>query len=177
MLIEKYSLEVFTPPCDPGTETWSAMAKFDADISQLLPYLNATLSGAIYNQAAQALTWKQGRHSIAFHPSEIGASNLEDRAEAEQFIQQLIEMVNSTWDKRTEIEPDFKQRQRPTPMALYRLLPGTNCRQCGQPTCFTFALKLAAEQQSLDECPPLLHAEYADRLPPLRAMLGIPDNT
>jgi ArsR family metal-binding transcriptional regulator len=56
-------------------------------------------------------------------------------------------------------------------MAIFKLLPGTNCKQCGQPTCFTFALKLAASQQKLDDCPPLLEPEYADRLAQLRAMV------
>ena len=55
MLIEDYDLELFTPPCHPGAEKWSAVARLEVDISEVLPYLNATLSGAIYNQAANAL--------------------------------------------------------------------------------------------------------------------------
>jgi len=171
MLIDDYDLELFTPPCEPGAERWSAIARLKVDISEVLPYLNATLRGAIYNYAAKALTWKKGGRNTAFHPYEIAASNLEDRAEAEQVITGLIKTVNRTWEKRAEIEPDFETRQRPTPMALFKLLPGTNCKVCGQPTCFTFALKLAAGQQKLEECPPLLEPEYADRLAQLRALV------
>jgi ArsR family metal-binding transcriptional regulator len=173
MLIEDYDLEVFTPPCDPGTETWSAVARLKVDISEVLPHLNSTLRGAVYHHAAKALTWKKGGRSFAFHPYEIAASNLEDRAEAEKVIAGLIKTVNRAWKKRAEIEPNFEMRQRPTPMALFKLLPGTNCKACGQPTCFTFALKLAAGQQKLDDCPPLLQVEYAGQLAQLRAM--VPD--
>ena len=171
MLIDDYDLELFTPPCHPGAETWSAIARLKVDISEVLPYLNATLRGAIYNHAAKALTWKKGGRNSAFHPYEIAASNLEDRAEAEQVITGLIKTVNRTCEKRAEIEPDLEMRQRPTPMALFKLLPGTNCKACGQPTCFTFALKLAAGQQKLEECPPLLEPECADRLAQLRALV------
>ncbi len=171
MLIEEYDLEVFTPPCDPGTEKWSAIARLKVDISEVLPYLNTTLRGAVYNHAAKALTWKKGGHSMAFHAREIAASNLEDRAQAERVIQGLIETVNRTWEKRTELEPNFETRQRPTPMAIFKLLPGTNCKQCGQPTCFTFALKVAAGQQRPEECPPLLKAEHAEKLNQLRAIV------
>jgi len=171
MLIDDYDLELFTPPCEPGAEKWSAIARLTVDISEVLPYLNATLRGAVYNHAAQALTWKKGGRNTAFHPYEIAASNLEDRAEAEQVIKGLIKTLNRTWEKRAEIEPDFEMRQRPTPMALFKLLPGTNCKACGQPTCFTFALKLAAGQQKLEECPPLLEPGYADRLAQLRALV------
>lgn len=171
MLIEGYELEVFTPPCHPGTEKWSAIARLKVDISQVLPYLNATLPEAVYNRAANALTWKKGGRSHAFHSFEIAASNLEDRAEAEQVINGLIKTVNQTWEKRAEIEPDFEMRQRPTPMAIFKLLPGTNCQACGQPTCFTFALKLTAGQQKVEACLPLLEPACADRLAQLRAMV------
>lgn len=171
MLIEEYDLELFTPPCEPGAETWTAVARLKVDISQVLPYLNATLRGAVYNHAAKALIWKKGGRNTAFHPYKIAASNLKDRAEAEQVIIGLIKTVNRTWEKRAEIEPNFETRQRPTPMALFKLLPQTNCKQCGQPTCFTFALKLAAGQQKPEDCPPLFEPEYAGRLAQLRAMV------
>jgi ArsR family metal-binding transcriptional regulator len=168
-LIEDYDLEVFTPPCEPGAERFSAVARLTADISEVLPYLNATLRGAVYNHTAKALTWKKGGRNIAFHSYKIAAGNLEDRAEAEKVIEGLIKTVNRTWERRAEITPDYETRQRPTPMAVYQLLPQTNCKQCGAPTCFAFALKLAASQKKISDCPPLLEPTYADRLAALQA--------
>lgn len=172
MLIENYDLELFVPPCDPGSETWSAMARLTVDISEALPYLNATLRGAIYNQAAQALTWKKGGRSTAFHPYQIAASNLADRDEATKVIEGLIQLLNRTWEKRNEITPSTEMRQRPTPMGVYNLLPKTNCKQCGEPTCWTFALKLIAGQRKLLECPPLLETVFAPQRAKLEVMLG-----
>jgi ArsR family metal-binding transcriptional regulator len=171
MLIEEYELEVFTPPCAPGTESWSAVARLKTDIVEVLPYLNATLPGADYNPAAPALIWKMGGHSVAFHTDKIAASNLADRVEAEQVMQNLIRTVNQTWAERHQLEPSYAARQRPTPMAVYKLLPQTNCKQCGQATCFNFALKLVAGQQQPEECPPLLAPACADKLAQLQAMV------
>lgn len=36
---------------------------------------------------------------------------------------------------------------------IYKLLPGTNCKECGYPTCLAFAMKLAAKQVELSDCP------------------------
>ncbi len=36
---------------------------------------------------------------------------------------------------------------------IYKLLPKTNCRDCGFPTCLAFAMKLAAKQTELSLCP------------------------
>ncbi len=171
MLIEDYDLELITPPCKPGPETWSAIAHLKVDIGDVLPYLDATLRGAVYNHAAKALTWKNGGRNIAFHTYEIAAPNLEDRAEAEKVIQGLIKLVNRTWERRNEIEPDFAVHRRPTPMAASKLLPGTNCGQCGQPTCFTLALKLVGGQRKPEDCPPLLEPQFSDQLLQLQAMV------
>ena len=171
MLIEHYDIEVFTPPCDPGAERFSAKALLLADISEVLPYLNATLRGAIYNRAAQVLTWKKGGHNLAFHAYEIATSNVEDREEAVKELEGLIDLANLTWERRGEITPDTTERQRPTAMALYKLLPGTNCRQCGQPGCWNFALKLAAAQVVLAACPPLYEPACVERLAALEALI------
>jgi len=36
---------------------------------------------------------------------------------------------------------------------IYKLLPQTNCKECGFPTCLAFAMKLAAKQADLAACP------------------------
>lgn len=40
-----------------------------------------------------------------------------------------------------------------TGLQIFKLLPNTNCRKCGLPTCLAFAMKLAAGKESLDKCP------------------------
>lgn len=36
---------------------------------------------------------------------------------------------------------------------IYKLLPKTNCRECGFPTCLAFAMQLAKKAVSVDKCP------------------------
>src|SRR5664279_1881728 len=38
-------------------------------------------------------------------------------------------------------------------IAIYKVLPQTNCKECGFPTCLAFAMKLAAKQVELSGCP------------------------
>jgi len=40
-----------------------------------------------------------------------------------------------------------------TGVEIFKLLPKTNCKKCGFPTCLAFAMKLAQRQTSLDLCP------------------------
>lgn len=172
MLIDKYDLEIFTPPCDPGAERFSAVARLMTDIREVLPYLNATLCGAAYSAAAASLVWTKAGHHVAFHPYQIAVSNVADREAAIHELEQLVELVNRTWERRTEIQPKFDERRRPMPMEVYKLLPQTNCKACGQPTCFVFAAKLTVGQLDLGACPVLQELQYAQRLAQLEQMLA-----
>lgn len=51
-----------------------------------------------------------------------------------------------------------------TGLQIFKLLPNTNCRKCGYPTCLTFAMKLAAGKEALEKCP--------DASPEAKAALG-----
>ncbi len=48
-----------------------------------------------------------------------------------------------------------------TGLEIYKNLPKTNCKDCGVPTCLAFAMKVAAKQAGLDECPHLDDAASA----------------
>ena len=40
-----------------------------------------------------------------------------------------------------------------TGLEIYKHLPRTNCKDCGQATCLAFAMKVAGKQAGLDDCP------------------------
>jgi acetyl-CoA decarbonylase/synthase complex subunit gamma len=55
---------------------------------------------------------------------------------------------------------------------IYKLLPRTNCKECGFPTCLAFAMKLAAKQVELAACPYVTEASKTElaesAAPPIR---------
>ena len=59
-----------------------------------------------------------------------------------------------------------------TGIQIFKLLPKTNCGECGVPTCLAFAMNLAAAKAELDTCP-YVSAEAKEKLseasaPPIR---------
>ncbi len=44
---------------------------------------------------------------------------------------------------------------------IYKLLPKTNCKECGFPTCLAFAMQLAKKAVSIDKCPSVSPATKA----------------
>lgn len=62
-----------------------------------------------------------------------------------------------------------------TGLDIYKLLPKTNCKKCGFPTCLAFAMAIAAKKASLELCPDVSEdakktlAESAE--PPIRTIV------
>lgn len=58
---------------------------------------------------------------------------------------------------------------------IYKLLPQTNCKDCGFPTCLAFAMKLAAKQAELELCPHVSEESEAQlseaSAPPVKPMV------
>jgi len=174
MLIEKYDLEVFTPPCEPGAERFSAIAHLPNDIREVFPYLNATLRGAVYEPAVPSVRWTKAGHYVVFQPNQIAVSNVEDREAAIREVEGIIALVNRTWERRDQIEPNYETRRRPTGLEVYKLLPRTNCKACGEASCFAFANRLAAGQVPLEACTPLFEdPQYAQQREELAALLDV----
>jgi acetyl-CoA decarbonylase/synthase complex subunit gamma len=58
-----------------------------------------------------------------------------------------------------------------SPIDVYKLLPRTNCKECGEENCMAFATKIVNREVSIEKCPPLLTKEYEKAYGQLREML------
>src|SRR4030042_1011679 len=67
-----------------------------------------------------------------------------------------------------------------TGIEIFKLLPKTNCKECGDPTCLAFAMKLAAGKAELTLCPHISDEAKAKlseaAAPPIRPVtIGVGD--
>jgi acetyl-CoA decarbonylase/synthase complex subunit gamma len=62
----------------------------------------------------------------------------------------------------------------PTAIEFFKLLPKTNCKECGQPTCLAFAMLLANQKAKMDDCPHISQSSKdtleASMAPPIRTV-------
>lgn len=174
MFIAKdYDLQLDSPACEPGAEYWNATAWFEDDISAVFPYLNSEWKDAVYSPAAQQITLRIEGHAVALRPHEISISNIPDRDTATVEMERIVASINRIWLDRQNLTPRYTARKRLVAMEIYQLLPKTNCRVCGQPTCFGFASKLTVGEATPADCTPLFaEAAYAERRQALLALLA-----
>ncbi|MGA9534483.1 MAG: (Fe-S)-binding protein [Desulfobacterales bacterium] len=163
MLLASYRLEIFNNKCMPGAETVNCFAHLDQNVSAVLPYLNSVLGGFAYVQDPPAVTFKVHGKLITVHGRRIAVNALKDEAEARKIVDWLKREINETWENRDSIAPSTKGASRPMIIEILKLLPKTNCRECGEPTCMVFATRLAEGVWGASDCP-AMEADNRQRL-------------
>ncbi|HMK66263.1 MAG TPA: (Fe-S)-binding protein, partial [Thermodesulfobacteriota bacterium] len=163
MLLKSYRKEIFRPECNPSFQSLHCIAHLQEDVREVLPYLNALLGGDEFYRDPPALTLRTQGKLITVHPHEIAINALKDEAEAEKILEWLKREINEAWEKRSEIEPSYESAPKPKILEILKLLPKTNCRECGEPTCMVFSTRVAEGAKGAEDCP-TLNSEGMDKL-------------
>lgn len=162
----------FMEPCIAEADKIRLKADFSDDISEVMPYLNAVLTNAAYSREGSLITFMKESRLLVLYPTNMTMAKARNMTDALQMFDWLKELINETWEKHDEITPNFEKKKRPAVMDIYKLLPQTNCRECGDATCFAFAAKLLQGAQDIENCKLLSLKEYTDQLTMIRAMIG-----
>jgi ArsR family metal-binding transcriptional regulator len=106
------------------------------------------------------VTFKAQGKLITVHARKIAINALKDETEARKIVEWLKREINEAWENRVDIEPSFTAAPRPRVIDVLKLLPKTNCRKCGEPTCMVFAVRLTEGAKGTDACPELDAARH-----------------
>jgi ArsR family metal-binding transcriptional regulator len=162
MLLDSYKITRVLP-CLADPEKIRVIAEISGEIHEAFPYLNATLKGCIYNHPALTLTIKKDGKLFTLRAHHITLAKIEDESEAEEILIWLKNLINETYEKRDRIEPDFSKGADLKALDIFKLLPGTNCRKCSEPSCLAFAVKLVGRDIEITKCDPLFSEKYHEK--------------
>lgn len=156
MLLNGYTKKIFRPECNPSFESVHCIATLDEDISEALPYLNSELGGTQYYKDPPTVMFHTYGKIIKVSGREIAVNALQDEAEADKIMTWLKNEINRVWENRDHITPSEKTPEKPKLIEILKLLPKTNCKKCGLPTCMVFAAQVMEGGKGIDQCPDLL---------------------
>jgi ArsR family metal-binding transcriptional regulator len=159
MFLHSYKI-TRTLPCLADPMKIRVIAEVSEEIQEVFPYLNAVLKGCIYNHPANTLTIRKDQKLITLLALHITLAKIEDEKEAEEILRWLKDLINDTYENRAKIEPNYSMAAELKALDIFKLLPGTNCKECGEPACLAFALKLAGQEAGILKCSPLFSDKY-----------------
>ena len=162
-----------TLPClaEPGKII--VVARPSRTLDGVLPLIAAVAPNIIsFNPAAGTLTLRRQPGFITLYPDQVMLSQVRDPEEGQTLLAALRDLVNQCWEQRDRIQPVTTARRTPRPLDVWALLPQSNCKQCGEPTCMAFAFGLLQHKRTLDECPIVANdAAFSERRAQLAALV------
>jgi DNA-binding CsgD family transcriptional regulator/ArsR family metal-binding transcriptional regulator len=127
--------------------------KLDTNVSRLFPYINATFKGAKFYDKPDYVQFNIDGIQCNLYPSEVTAAPFTDRDQALKFVKRLIDFLNDIYVKKDTLKPNFKKFSPVSVFDIFKLLPQTNCKECGYATCMAFAAAISKSETTPDKCP------------------------
>lgn len=150
-------------PCLTDGAQFKVTALLSDDVSQLMPYLNATLKFCTYEPFTSTLTFNCMGSPVVLHPDRVIVGRLREVDSAENILDAVVEFIDRINDQKENLKPEYATKELPQPKEVYVLLPQSNCGDCGEATCIAFTVKLIKGEKRVEECPHL-SSEHAGKI-------------
>jgi ArsR family metal-binding transcriptional regulator len=159
-------------PCLAEPDRVIVSGKPNRSLDEVLPYLAALPDVLGFNPETGTLTFRRPRGFITLYSQRIVITQVKDESEGIDLLNTLAEAINATWENRHQITPVTSRKKPAGHLEIYKLLPGTNCKTCGEETCLAFAVGLVTGARNLAECLPIYNEpDYKERRLTLESML------
>jgi ArsR family metal-binding transcriptional regulator len=162
MLLNSYKITRILP-CIADPEKIRVIAEVSDEIHEVFPYLNAVIKGCIYNHPALTLTIRNEEKLITLHAMHVTMTLIEDEKEAHEMLNWVKDLINQTYQNRDQIEPNYSEGDQLKPSDIQKLLPGTNCKECGFRSCLAFSFKLVDQKIEIEKCLPLFSDLFKEK--------------
>jgi ArsR family metal-binding transcriptional regulator len=164
-------------PCTVEVDRIKFLAQADRLLDEVLLVLYLVIPKANFSQKIGALSYKNQQRIITiFGSGRITMTYVKDRQEAEKLVKELRTLINRAHiylKIHGKPEPALAETKKTlSAMKLYERLPGTNCKECGEQSCFTFATKLFNDEKQLQDCLPLTTTQKAETRHQIEKMLA-----
>jgi ArsR family metal-binding transcriptional regulator len=163
-------------PCLLEPRKLQISAYASRSLNEILPILYLALPHSNYSKAFGSVTFLfKGRLVTIYSSGKINLGCVAREEIAIELLKELKNLLNKAFEYyNSHGQPDQKlieKKGKVTPLEIYKHLPKTNCKECGEQGCFPFAVKLANGERTLQECPQLRLPENSGSREELEGML------
>lgn len=154
-------------PCVADATKIRLIAHLSKDIGAVFPYLNAAMPNCSFNPHSSIVTFMEAYRMISLYSWRLTIAKADDLVDAWRTLERIRCLVNDTWARRASIVPSYELRKKPPALEIFKRLPGTNCRECGEPGCLAFAVRVWKGEVRPSLCRPVFDGKHKHLKEPL----------
>jgi ArsR family metal-binding transcriptional regulator len=153
-------------PCLLEPRKLQITAQADKLPEEVISILYLTIPHSQYSKAFGSVTFLlDGKLVTAYSSGKINLGCVLREEIAVRLLEKLENMLNKAieyYEKHGPPDPKLLDiKQKISPLEIYKHLPKTNCKECGEQGCFSFAVKLANGQKTLQNCTQIQQPKYS----------------
>lgn len=157
-------------PCIADPSKFRIIARMEPPLGGYLKLLEPIFRRARYSERIGALIIRRDNILITVYSTgNVTMTMIKSEEEAKEILQDLKSKINEAIIK--GVTPVPREKVAVDHNEIYKYLPQTDCGECGEQSCYTFAIKVIAGETEIDRCTPLRDPKYAINLEHLRALL------
>lgn len=149
------------------------VAKIEGDVCKIFPYLNRIREDAVLAPSQQSITLREGEKLITIYPTHITMTMIKDEKEANEILERIKHLINSTYENKDSIQPLYDTRESLKVADVLKYLPKTNCGRCGERTCFAFAYRFIRRETEIEKCVEIFDDKYDEKRRSLYEILRV----
>ncbi len=156
-------------PCIADTSKFRIIARAEPALGGALKLFEPLFPRARYSERIGALIIQKGNILITLYSTgNITLTMIGSENEARAILEGLKETINQAIAK--GVTPVPREKVKVDHTEIYKYLPKTDCKICGEQSCYSFAIRLVGGETALEKCTPLLEPKFATSLETLRAL-------
>ncbi len=156
-------------PCIADSTRFRIIANMAPPLAGALKHLEPLFPRGRYSEKIDALIIQRGDVLITIYGTgNVTMTMIKDEAEAMSALEGLRSTINEAIAK--GVAPAPREKVRVEPMEIRKYLPQTDCGECGEQSCYSFAIRLMGGEVSLDLCSPIKDEKYRQNLEHLRVL-------
>lgn len=156
-------------PCIADTTKFRIIARVSPPLGGALKLLEPLFPRARYSDKIGALIIQKNNIMItAYSTGNVTMTMIRSEREAKDVLDDLRNTINNAIAK--GITPVPREKVKVDHAEIFQYLPKTDCRICGEQSCYSFAIRLVGGETALDKCTPLLDLKFATNLEHLKTL-------
>ncbi len=156
-------------PCIADVSKFRIIARLEPQLGGALKLLEPLFPRARYSERIGALIIQKGNVLITLYSNgNVTMTMISSEAEARAVLEGLKETINKAIT--SGVTPVPREKVKVDHAEVYKYLPKTDCKICGEQSCYAFAIRLIGGETTLEKCTPLLETKFTTSLETLRAL-------
>jgi len=157
-------------PCIADTTKFRIIARVSPPLGGSLKLLEPLFPRGRYSEKIGALIIQKGNVLITIYSTgNVTMTMIRSEQDAKDTLEDLRKIINDAIAK--GVTPVPREKVKVDHAEIFEYLPKTNCKLCGEQSCYSFAIRLVGGEVTLDKCTPLLDAKYATNLEHIKVLL------